>query len=174
MSCCPSAHSTTPYGLLSDLSYVHFRLFSRSLPFHCFPSKIGAIAAGNCVVLKPSELSPAISGLIAELIPKYLDNDVVRVVLGAVPETSKVCYSFLLGMECILIRSSSSWNTNGAMVCAIYYVCCRNYDARQLVLYTGSGRVAKLIGVAAAKTLSPISLEVNPYAQCDVLVPISP
>jgi acyl-CoA reductase-like NAD-dependent aldehyde dehydrogenase len=41
---------------------------------------------------------------------------------------------------------------------------------RLLVLYTGSGRVAKIIGVAAAKTLSPISLEVNSYIQCDVPV----
>lgn len=70
------------------------------LPF--FPSfrfpgthvyQIGAIAAGNCFVLKPSELSPATSGLIAELIPKYMDPDVVRVILGAVPETTKVAPS---------------------------------------------------------------------------------
>ena len=55
--------------------------------------KIGAIAAGNCVVLKPSELSTAVSGLIAELVPKYMDSDVIRVVLGGVPETSRVCHS---------------------------------------------------------------------------------
>lgn len=67
------------------------------LTFHVYPlgqrscrAQIGAIAAGNCFVLKPSELSPATSGLIAELVPKYLDPDVVRVVLGAVPETTKV------------------------------------------------------------------------------------
>lgn len=41
-------------------------------------------------MLKPSELSPATSGLIAELIPKYMDSDVVRVVMGDVPETTKV------------------------------------------------------------------------------------
>lgn len=138
-----------------------------------FPSKIGAIAAGNCVVLKPSELSPAISGLIAELIPKYMDNDVVRVVLGAIPETSKVCHLLLLYMDCILSMSYSSWNINGVTVCMIYYFYCQNYDVRQLVLYTGNGRVGRIIGVAAAKTLSPISLEVIPYFQCDVLVPMS-
>lgn len=58
--------------------------------------KIGAIAAGNCVVLKPSELAPAIGGLIAELIPKYMDSSVIRVVLGAVPETTKVSYSLII------------------------------------------------------------------------------
>lgn len=41
-------------------------------------------------MLKPSELSPAVSSLIAKLIPKYLDRDVCQVVAGAVPENTKV------------------------------------------------------------------------------------
>lgn len=43
---------------------------------------IGAIAAGNTVVVKPSELAPASSRLMAELIPRYLDPDAVAVVEG--------------------------------------------------------------------------------------------
>jgi aldehyde dehydrogenase (NAD+) len=43
---------------------------------------VGAIAAGNTVVLKPSEVSPASSALMAELVPKYLDNDAIVVVEG--------------------------------------------------------------------------------------------
>lgn len=43
---------------------------------------IGAIAAGNCVVIKPSEHAPASSALLAELIPRYLDNDAVQVIEG--------------------------------------------------------------------------------------------
>ncbi|MGA5540998.1 aldehyde dehydrogenase family protein [Mycobacterium sp. NPDC051198] len=43
---------------------------------------IGAIAAGNTVVLKPSELAPASSKLMSELIPRYLDPDAVAVVEG--------------------------------------------------------------------------------------------
>ncbi|KAK9080097.1 hypothetical protein SSX86_001772 [Deinandra increscens subsp. villosa] len=49
---------------------------------------IGAIAAGNSVVLKPSELAPAMSSLLAKLLGKYLDNSAIKVVEGAVPETS--------------------------------------------------------------------------------------
>ena len=41
------------------------------------------------MLLKPSELTQATSALIAELIPKYLDTDLVRVVNGGVPETTK-------------------------------------------------------------------------------------
>jgi aldehyde dehydrogenase (NAD+) len=43
---------------------------------------VGAIAAGNTVVLKPSEVSPASSALMAELIPRYLDNDAIAVIEG--------------------------------------------------------------------------------------------
>ena len=43
---------------------------------------IGAIAAGNAVVLKPSELAPASSQLMAELVPRYLDTDAIAVVEG--------------------------------------------------------------------------------------------
>ncbi|NBM17380.1 aldehyde dehydrogenase family protein [Streptomyces sp. GC420] len=48
----------------------------------------GALAAGNAVVAKPSELSPATSALMARLLPAYLDTDAVAVVEGAVVETT--------------------------------------------------------------------------------------
>src|SRR5690349_1515750 len=38
---------------------------------------VGAIAAGNAVVLKPSEVAPASSALMAELVPRYLDSEAV-------------------------------------------------------------------------------------------------
>jgi len=43
---------------------------------------VGAIAAGNTVVLKPSEVAPASSALMAELVPKYLDPDAIAVIEG--------------------------------------------------------------------------------------------
>ncbi len=49
---------------------------------------IGALAAGNCAILKPSEVAGACSEAIAQLVPKYMDPQAVRVVEGAVPETS--------------------------------------------------------------------------------------
>ena len=45
---------------------------------------ISALAAGNCAVLKPSELTPTCSRLLFELIPKYLSSDVVQVIEGGV------------------------------------------------------------------------------------------
>ena len=42
----------------------------------------GALAAGNCVLLKPSELAPATSAALARWLPEYLDPDAVAVVEG--------------------------------------------------------------------------------------------
>ncbi|MFF3737030.1 aldehyde dehydrogenase family protein [Streptomyces sp. NPDC002566] len=49
---------------------------------------VGALAAGNAVVAKPSELAPATSAALARLLPAYLDTDAVAVVEGGVPETT--------------------------------------------------------------------------------------
>ncbi|THH14250.1 hypothetical protein EW146_g6054 [Bondarzewia mesenterica] len=86
----------------------------------------GAIAAGNAVVLKPSEQTPAYSALLAELVEKYLDNDVVKVIIGAVPETTKVL--------------ELPWDH---------------------ILYTGGGRVARIVLTAAAQTLTPVTTELG-------------
>ncbi|PIE06571.1 MAG: aldehyde dehydrogenase family protein [Rhodobacterales bacterium] len=43
---------------------------------------VGALAAGNPALVKPSELAPATSQLLAELVPGHLDPDAVRVVEG--------------------------------------------------------------------------------------------
>lgn len=48
----------------------------------------GAIAAGNAVVMKPSEVSSATSATLARLIPQYLDDAAVVCIEGAVPETT--------------------------------------------------------------------------------------
>src|SRR3954462_8065096 len=49
---------------------------------------VAAIAAGNCAVIKPSEVSAATPEAVARFIPQYLDRKAFSVVLGAVPETT--------------------------------------------------------------------------------------
>jgi aldehyde dehydrogenase (NAD+) len=49
-----------------------------------------AIAAGCCAMVKPSELTPVSQNLLAELVPKYLDSDAIRVVTGGPKETSSM------------------------------------------------------------------------------------
>ena len=48
----------------------------------------GAIAAGNAVVMKPSEVTTTTSALLASLVPKYLDTSAIALVEGGVPETT--------------------------------------------------------------------------------------
>ncbi|MEO7429336.1 MAG: aldehyde dehydrogenase family protein [Acidimicrobiales bacterium] len=47
-----------------------------------------ALAAGNCVLAKPSELAPACSAVLARLLARHLDNDAVIVVEGGVDDTT--------------------------------------------------------------------------------------
>lgn len=87
---------------------------------------VGALAAGNAVVLKPSELAPATSAAMARLIPQYLDQRSVAVVEGAVDATTA-----LLTEE---------------------------FDH---IFYTGNGRVGRIVLQAAAKHLTPATLELG-------------
>lgn len=49
---------------------------------------VAAVAAGNCVVLKPSELAPATAQVMAELVAETFDPAHVALVQGGVPETT--------------------------------------------------------------------------------------
>ena len=51
---------------------------------------VGAIAAGNCAIIKPSEISSQTAKTLAELIPRYLDDRAVRVITGGVEETTEL------------------------------------------------------------------------------------
>ncbi|SJK98417.1 related to aldehyde dehydrogenase [NAD(P)] [Armillaria ostoyae] len=94
--------------------------------FMSFGPMASAIAAGNTVVIKPSEQTPATSSLLAELFPKYVDPSVIRIVNGGVAETSKLL--------------EHPWGH---------------------ILFTGSGRVGRIIASAAGKTLTPVTLEAS-------------
>jgi aldehyde dehydrogenase (NAD+) len=75
---------------LPGLGWVEFEPYGTVLiigawnyPFYLtLGPAVGAIAAGNAVVLKPSEIAPASSRLMAELVPRYLDTEAIAVVEG--------------------------------------------------------------------------------------------
>lgn len=87
---------------------------------------VGALAAGNAAVLKPSELASATSTLLEQLVPVYLDPRAVRVVTGGVAETTEL-------LE-------------------------QRFDH---IFYTGNGRVGRIVMTAAAKHLTPVTLELG-------------
>lgn len=57
-----------PFGVILVMGAWNYPLQLSLVPFG------SAIAAGNCVILKPSEIAANCSKLMANLIPKYLDN----------------------------------------------------------------------------------------------------
>ncbi|CAG5048690.1 unnamed protein product [Parnassius apollo] len=73
-----------PYGVVLVIGAWNYPLQLLLLPM------AGAIAAGNVVIVKPSELAVACAQFIAEMIPKYLDNDAVIVVEGGPEETTEL------------------------------------------------------------------------------------
>ncbi|XP_045477791.1 aldehyde dehydrogenase, dimeric NADP-preferring-like [Harmonia axyridis] len=73
-----------PYGVVLVIGSWNYPLNIALNPM------AGAIAAGNCVVLKPSEKAPATAELIAKLLPNYLSTDCYQVLCGGVPETTEI------------------------------------------------------------------------------------
>ncbi|MES3037028.1 MAG: aldehyde dehydrogenase [Bdellovibrionota bacterium] len=96
-------------------------------PFHLLMLPlVGAIAAGNCAMLKPSELTVHTSKLVTELISKYFPPEYVFVAEGGIPETTD-----LLNLK---------------------------FDH---IFFTGSTAVGKVVMAAAAKNLTPVTLELG-------------
>ncbi|MBA0594411.1 hypothetical protein Gorai_011316, partial [Gossypium raimondii] len=65
-----------PLGLILVISSWNFPMGLSLEPL------IGAIAAGNAVVIKPSELAAASSSLLANTLPNYLDTQAIKVIEG--------------------------------------------------------------------------------------------
>ncbi|XP_048836813.1 aldehyde dehydrogenase family 3 member A2-like [Brienomyrus brachyistius] len=94
---------------------------------------IGAIAAGNAVVVKPSEVCTHTAKVMEDLLPRYLDKELYPVVTGGALETQE------------LLR--------------------QRFDH---IFYTGSSTVGKLVMEAAARHLSPVTLELGGKSPCYV------
>uniref|UniRef100_A0AAQ4PMB0 Aldehyde dehydrogenase family 3 member A2 n=1 Tax=Gasterosteus aculeatus aculeatus TaxID=481459 RepID=A0AAQ4PMB0_GASAC len=92
---------------------------------------IGAIAAGNAAVVKPSEVCVHTAKVMEDLLPLYIDKELYPVVTGGVPETQE------------LLR--------------------QRFDH---IFYTGNSTVGKLIMEAAAKNLTPVTLELGGKSPC--------
>ena len=92
---------------------------------------VGAVAAGNCAVMKPSEISSHTSAALAAILPRYLDPDAFAVVEGAIPETTELL--------------------------------AQRFDH---ILYTGNEHVGRIVMTAAAKHLTPVTLELGGKSPC--------
>jgi aldehyde dehydrogenase (NAD+) len=94
---------------------------------------VGAIAAGDCAIVKPSEVVPTVSALLAARLPEYIDRDCVQVIEGGVLETTELL--------------------------------AQRFDH---IFYTGNGTVGRIVMEAAAKHLTPVTLELGGKSPCIV------
>ena len=94
---------------------------------------VGAIAAGNCAILKPSELAPHTSRVIADIFQKNFDSSYIAVVEGGVETSQK------------LLKEK--------------------FDR---IFFTGGTAVGKIVMEAAAKQLTPVTLELGGKSPCIV------
>ena len=69
---------------------MYFILFINLKYQLCFVPLVGALASGNCAIVKPSELSPNSAKLLEKLWPKYFDPNFVALVNGGVEETTEL------------------------------------------------------------------------------------
>lgn len=92
---------------------------------------ISAVAAGNQVVVKPSELTPKTSEVIVKIIGKVFDKNHVEVVEGGIEVSKKLL--------------SERWD---------------------YIFFTGSVAVGKIVAKAAAKNLTPVTLELGGKNPC--------
>ena len=94
---------------------------------------IGAIAAGNCALLKPSELAPQTSRVIAALIQKTFDPRYIAVAEGGL-ETSQALLA-------------------------------EQFDH---IFFTGGSQIGRVVMMAAAQHLTPVTLELGGKSPCIV------
>ncbi len=94
---------------------------------------VGAMSAGNCVLIKPSEHSPATSKLMEELINQNFDEGYIRVVQGEAEVTTDIL--------------SNRWD---------------------YIFFTGGTEIGRIVYQAAAKHLTPVTLELGGKSPCVV------
>jgi aldehyde dehydrogenase (NAD+) len=73
-----------PLGVVLVIGPWNYPLYLSLAPL------VAAVAAGNCAVIKPSELAPATSALLARLLPQYVDAEAVRVIEGDAATTQEL------------------------------------------------------------------------------------
>ncbi len=92
----------------------------------CLQPLVGAIAAGNCVVVKPSSLTPEVSKLVTKIVGEVFPDEYINVFEGSTPVTNQLLEE--------------------------------KFDH---IFFTGSPRVGRIIMAAAAKHLTPVTLELG-------------
>jgi len=116
-----------PYGNVLVIAPWNYPLLLSISPI------AGAMSAGNCVVLKPSEHAPHTSALLCDLINNNFDAGYLHVVEGGVETNQQLL--------------AEKWD---------------------YIFFTGGTEIGRIIYQAAAKHLTPVTLELGGKSPCVV------
>jgi aldehyde dehydrogenase (NAD+) len=116
-----------PYGVVLIISPWNYPFQLAIAPL------IGAIAAGNCALIKPSEFSPATGSIIDKMIGEIFPSDYISVFQGEAEATQT------------LLEEKFDY-----------------------IFFTGSTAVGRIIMTAAARHLTPVTLELGGKSPCIV------
>lgn len=116
-----------PYGVVLVMSPWNYPVLL------CLDPLAAALAAGNCCVLKPSEMAPATAAVLAEMLGSVFPPEYVAVVQGGVG----ACNELLA----------------------------QKFD---YIFFTGSPQVGRIVMAAAARDLTPVTLELGGKSPCIV------
>ena len=122
-----AGHSFEPLGVVAIYGAWNAPLYTTLKPM------INAITAGNCCLIKPSEMAAESSKVIKKFCDKYMDNDAIITIEGGIEVAVPV-----------------------------------NKLPLDLICFTGSTTVGKIIAKTAAENLTPCLLELG--GKCPVIV----
>ncbi|HZK43147.1 MAG TPA: aldehyde dehydrogenase [Syntrophomonadaceae bacterium] len=131
----------TPIGYFGAKSYIYNDPLGLVLimgpwnyPFQLIIGPlIGAMAAGNCCILKPSEYAPHVSAVIQKIITANFSEEYIAVIEGGIPVSSALL--------------------------------AERYDH---IFFTGGAEVGRIVMQAAARNLTPVTLELGGKSPCIV------
>jgi aldehyde dehydrogenase (NAD+) len=125
----PSTNYTLaePYGCVLIIAPWNYPIQLALLPL------VGALAAGNTVVIKPSEITEHTSSALKKIIEKWFKEEYIAVMEGGAEVNQQLL--------------------------------AQNFD---YIFFTGSTRVAQIVMQAAAKNLTPVTLELGGKSPCIV------
>ena len=115
-----SAMSPEPYGTVLIIAPWNYPIQLALMPL------IGAISAGNCAIIKPSEYAPHTAKILSKMLENTFSSDYIAVVEGNAADTEE------------LLKHRFDY-----------------------IFFTGSPAIGKIVMQAAAKHLTPVTLELG-------------
>ncbi|CAG0916169.1 unnamed protein product, partial [Notodromas monacha] len=129
-------HYPQPYGVALIIAPWNFPLNLSVIPL------VGAIAAGNCAVVKPSEIASNTAAVLAKILPNLLQLfDKLYF---------NLCFPFVVLQRCYKVICGGVEETSALLKVKFDYI-----------FFTGGAKIGQVVATAASHHLTPVTLELG-------------